>query len=141
MTFPLTREILPLSVINVKGQLLIAVIYFSWYKARMNKNLLTTQQAATELGVNDSRVRQLIRAGELKAQQFGRAYLLEPSEVQKLVGKIGGGGKTGRPPKALGGPTTAKPAQTTAKLNRAFREATEAEEASKKKATKKGAKR
>jgi excisionase family DNA binding protein len=107
----------------------------------MSKNLLTTQQAATELGVNDSRVRQLIRAGELKARQFGRAYLLEPSEVQKLVGKIGGGGKPGRPPKALGGPTTAKPAQTTAKLNRAFREAKEAEEAGQKKVAKKESKK
>lgn len=66
----------------------------------MSKSLLTTQQAAAELGVNDSRVRQLIRAGELKAQQFGRAYLLEPAEVKKLVGKIGNDGKTGRPPKA-----------------------------------------
>lgn len=66
----------------------------------MSKSLLTTAQAAAELGVNDSRVRQLIRAGELKAQQFGRAYLLEPAEVKKLVGKIGNEGKTGRPPKA-----------------------------------------
>ena len=66
----------------------------------MSKSLLTTQQAATKLGVNDSRVRQLIRAGELKAQQFGRAYLLETEEVKKLVGKIGNEGKVGRPPKA-----------------------------------------
>jgi excisionase family DNA binding protein len=66
----------------------------------MSKSLLTTQQAAAELGVNDSRVRQLIRAGKLKAQQFGRAYLLEPAEVKKLVGKIGNDGKTGRPPKS-----------------------------------------
>jgi excisionase family DNA binding protein len=79
--------------------LLFAVIYFSWYKSGMSKRLLTTEQAATELGVNDSRVRQLIRAGELKAQQFGRAYLLEASEVKKLVGKIGNSGKVGRPPK------------------------------------------
>jgi excisionase family DNA binding protein len=66
----------------------------------MSKSLLTTREAAAELGVNDSRVRQLIRAGELKAQQFGRAYLLESAEVKKLVGKIGNGGKIGRPPKA-----------------------------------------
>jgi excisionase family DNA binding protein len=65
----------------------------------MNKDLLTTEQAAAELGVNDSRVRQLIRAGELKAMQFGRAYLLERSEVRKLVGKVGNGGKVGRPPR------------------------------------------
>lgn len=66
----------------------------------MSRSLLTTQQAAAELGVNDSRVRQLIRSGDLKAQQFGRAYLLEPAEVKKLVGKIGNEGKIGRPPKA-----------------------------------------
>jgi len=65
----------------------------------MSKNLLTTEQAAAALGVNDSRVRQLIRAGELKAHQFGRAYLLEPEEVKKLIGKIGNSGKIGRPPK------------------------------------------
>lgn len=61
-------------------------------------NFLTTEQAATRLGVNDSRVRQLIRAGELTARQFGRAYLIEPGEVEKLVGKVGNGGKVGRPP-------------------------------------------
>lgn len=65
----------------------------------MSLKLLTTQQAAAELGVNDSRVRQLIRAGELKAQQYGRAYLLEEREVKKLVGKVGNDGKVGRPPK------------------------------------------
>jgi len=79
--------------------MLIAVIYFSCYKPDMSKSLLTTEQAAAELGVNDSRVRQLIRAGELKAQQFGRAYLLEPTEVKRLVGKVGNNGKVGRPPK------------------------------------------
>jgi excisionase family DNA binding protein len=70
----------------------------------MNRSLLTTQQAAIELGVNDSRVRQLIRAGELKAQQFGRAYLLEMAEVKKLVGKVGNEGKVGRPPKSKAAP-------------------------------------
>lgn len=79
--------------------MLIAVIYFSCYKAGMSKSLITTEQAAAELGVNDSRVRQLIRAGKLEAQQFGRAYLLELGKVRKLVGKIGNGGKIGRPPK------------------------------------------
>jgi excisionase family DNA binding protein len=74
----------------------------------MNKNLLTTEQAAAELGVNDSRVRQLIRAGELKAQQFGRAYLLELAEVKKLVGKLGNGGKVGRPPKLEKPPASQK---------------------------------
>jgi excisionase family DNA binding protein len=66
----------------------------------MSKELLTTEEAAAELGVNDSRVRQLIRAGELKAHQYGRAYLLEPAEVKKLVGKVGNSGKVGRPPRA-----------------------------------------
>ena len=65
----------------------------------MSKSFLTTEQAAAKLGVNDSRVRQLIRAGELKAQQFGRAYLIETAEVNKLVGKLGNSGKVGRPPK------------------------------------------
>lgn len=82
----------------------------------MSRQLLTTEQAAAELGVHDSRVRQLIRAGELKAQQFGRAYLLEPAEVKKLVGKVGNGGRVGRPPKPA---TTAARAKQTRQKGKA----------------------
>ena len=81
----------------------------------MSRSLLTTQQAAAELGVNDSRVRQLIRSGDLKAQQFGRAYLLESTEVKKLVGKIGNEGKIGRPPKQASAPKSRATGQKRAK--------------------------
>ena len=43
---------------------------------------LSTTQAAEVLGVNDSRVRQLIRDGQLQAVQVGRAYLLDESVVK-----------------------------------------------------------
>jgi excisionase family DNA binding protein len=71
--------------------------------------LFTVEQTAAELGVSGGRVRKLIRLGKLKAHQFGaRAYLLQPSEVQKLVGKIGNGGVRGRPRKD-GTPAGSKP--------------------------------
>ncbi len=61
------------------------------------------------------------------------SYWLIPESALKNFEKP----ELGRPPKALGSATVKAPAQTTAKLNKAFREATETEEASQKKTTKK----
>jgi excisionase family DNA binding protein len=47
---------------------------------RMEK-FFTTEQAAMELGVTPTRARQLIRAGILKAHQYGRAYLVTPAAI------------------------------------------------------------
>jgi excisionase family DNA binding protein len=62
----------------------LEVIFYLWYSGGV-MNFMTTLQAAEILGVNDSRVRQLIRSGTLKAVQVGRAYLLEESTVKAFV--------------------------------------------------------
>lgn len=56
----------------------------------MSDDLLTTQQAAVELGVTDSRVRQLIIDGKLPAQRFGRSHMIKRSDLKHVeVGKLG----------------------------------------------------
>ena len=47
---------------------------------RMDK-FFTTEEAAAELGVTPARTRQLIRAGVLRAQQFGRAYVVTAAAI------------------------------------------------------------
>lgn len=73
----------------------------------MSDDLLTTQQAAAVLGVTDSRVRQLIIAGTLPAQRFGRSHMIRRSDLKDVVV-----GNLGRPPKNL---TGAKERKTTPK--------------------------
>ena len=51
----------------------------------MSDDLLTTRQAAEELGVTDSRVRQLIISGKLPAQSFGRSHVIKRSDLKKVV--------------------------------------------------------
>jgi excisionase family DNA binding protein len=51
----------------------------------MSDELLTTQQAAAELGVTDSRVRQLIIAGKITAQSFGRSHMIKRSDLKDVV--------------------------------------------------------
>ena len=45
---------------------------------------VTTQQAAEELGVTDSRVRQLVLDGTLPAEKFGRSHMIRRRDL-KLV--------------------------------------------------------
>lgn len=45
---------------------------------------VTTQQAAEELGITDSRVRQLVLDGTLPAQKFGRSHMIRRRDL-KLV--------------------------------------------------------
>lgn len=60
----------------------------------MSDDLLTTQQAAAELGVTDSRVRQLIIDGKLPAQRFGRSHMIKRGDLKRVeIGNVG------RPPK------------------------------------------
>ncbi len=56
--------------------------------------MITTQQAAAELGVSDSRVRQLIIDRKLLAQRFGRSHMIKRSDLKNVVI-----GNRGRPPK------------------------------------------
>jgi excisionase family DNA binding protein len=60
----------------------------------MSDELITTKQAAAELGVSDSRVRQLIIGGELPAQRFGRSHMIKRSDLKNVVV-----GNRGRPRK------------------------------------------
>jgi excisionase family DNA binding protein len=98
-------------------------------------NLLSTNQAAEQLGISARRVRMLIEAGSLTAQQIGREWVIE---AHALAG-VKVYGKAGRPPKPTVD-TTHAPAQAsaknstsgrsagrTSKLNKAFRKATELE--------------
>jgi excisionase family DNA binding protein len=52
---------------------------------------LTTEQAASELGVTDSRVRQLILEGKLPAQKFGRSHMIKRSDLKNV--EIGNRGR------------------------------------------------
>lgn len=62
----------------------------------MSDELLTTKQAGAELGVSESRVRQLILAGTLPAQSFGRSHMIKRSDLKNVVL-----GKRGRPRKQV----------------------------------------
>jgi excisionase family DNA binding protein len=63
----------------------------------MSDDLLTTQQAATELGVTDSRVRQLIIAGKLPAQSFGRSHMIKRGDLKHVeIGNRGRPRKEGK---------------------------------------------
>ena len=46
--------------------------------------MLTTAQAATELGVSVRRVQALIKSGRLKANKAGRDYLIHPSALARV---------------------------------------------------------
>ncbi len=48
---------------------------------RCMEKFFTTEEAAAELGVTPARARQLIRAGVLKARQFGRAYVVTAAAI------------------------------------------------------------
>ena len=54
---------------------------------------LTTQQAATHLGVTERRIRQLIHDGYLQASKFGRDYMIQEEEIARFVPR-----PKGRPP-------------------------------------------
>ena len=56
------------------------------------KRYLTTQEAGAILGVNASRVRQLIGAGRLKAEKLGHAWLILPRDLKAVRDR-----KPGRP--------------------------------------------
>jgi excisionase family DNA binding protein len=48
------------------------------------KRLLTTAEAARELNVTQRRIQQLIKAGELRAQRFGRDWLIDARDLAKV---------------------------------------------------------
>lgn len=46
---------------------------------------LTTREAAELLGVNDSRIRQLIEAGDLEATKFAHMWMVDRASVERLL--------------------------------------------------------
>jgi excisionase family DNA binding protein len=47
-------------------------------------DMVTTAAAATALGVNDSRIRQLLRAGELAGVKIGRDWVISRQEIERF---------------------------------------------------------
>jgi excisionase family DNA binding protein len=60
----------------------------------MSQRLLTTEDAAVQLGVTPARVRQMIIAGRLPAQRFGRSHMILESDLHLVEHRV-----PGRPPK------------------------------------------
>lgn len=46
---------------------------------------INTKEAATLLGVNASRVRQLILAGKLAAEKVGRDWVIKPGDLKRVM--------------------------------------------------------
>jgi excisionase family DNA binding protein len=60
------------------------------------EKLLTTKEAADELGVSLRAVQKMIESGRLKAERYGRDYLIANKSLENIERKS----KAGRPPKA-----------------------------------------
>ena len=58
---------------------------------------ITAPEAAARLGVTDTRVRQLILAGRLPARKFGRAWLIEASDLEHV--RVRPAGRPGHRPR------------------------------------------
>jgi excisionase family DNA binding protein len=56
---------------------------------------LTTRQVAEKLGVSDTRVRAMIKAGQLPVQKFGHIHMINEDDLKLVENR-----KVGRPPKA-----------------------------------------
>lgn len=46
------------------------------------RDYMTTKEAASELGVDESRIRQMIGEGKLTATRFGRVHMIERQSVE-----------------------------------------------------------
>lgn len=71
---------------------------------------MSTKQAAKILGVDDSRVRQLILSGKLPSMQIGRAHLIKEADLALVTtyGKAGRPKKEGEVSAVANGSTSAK---------------------------------
>ena len=58
--------------------------------------IITTVEAAKQLGVTPSRVRALIESKRLKAFKYGREWLIDPKDLAAVKNR-----KVGRPRKAV----------------------------------------
>ena len=55
--------------------------------------LLTTSQAAAELGVTERRIRQLVKTGILPAQQVSGVWVIAPKSLEKARKRPDGRGR------------------------------------------------
>jgi excisionase family DNA binding protein len=62
------------------------------FLTRSNPMNLTTKQAAERLGVNEQRVRALIKTGRLKSEKFGVAHMIREKDLAAVMER-----KAGRP--------------------------------------------
>ena len=53
-------------------------------------SFLTTIQVAEHLGISTSRVRALIKAGRLLAEKFGKAWMIQQSDLDAFVPRPAG---------------------------------------------------
>jgi excisionase family DNA binding protein len=58
---------------------------------------MTTTEAGKRLGVNDSRVRQYIRAGRLPAEKHGQSYMVSEEAVASLAAGLSEEAQVKRP--------------------------------------------
>jgi hypothetical protein len=63
---------------------------------------LTVTDAAQRLGVDASRVRQLLRSGEHAGQHLGRVWLVDADGVARRAGRLAGGARPMAPARAWG---------------------------------------
>ena len=84
--------------------------------------MLTTNEAASRLGVTVQRIHQFIKGERLPAEKMGRDYIIKEDDLKLVEDR-----QTGRPSK--------HPSETTRQLNQAFRDATESEKKAGKKQT------
>ena len=64
--------------------------------------LLSVQEAASELGVDPSRIRALISAGDLPAVRIGRRWAIESAEIARRLQDAGSPGRPLKPENAWG---------------------------------------
>jgi excisionase family DNA binding protein len=57
-------------------------------------NYLTTKETAEKLGVSAGRIRQMVLAGQLHAEKFGRELMISEADINAVRNR-----KTGRPKK------------------------------------------
>jgi excisionase family DNA binding protein len=61
--------------------------------------VLTAEQAADELGYHTHHLYKLLRNGTIKAEQFNRVWMIDPSEVGRIKALQGPGGRLPKAPK------------------------------------------
>ena len=56
-------------------------------------DLLTTHEAAELLGYHPDHMRKLLQSGKVRGRQFGRSWMIDRSEVERIKALQGPGGR------------------------------------------------